>query len=158
MQQNDEPKVMKNLRTFDQFVKESIDEGGKANALRYFKAKEKAKSQKAARKYDKKRREDEESPEDLELRIAGKMQKEELNESMDLMSSLEEMVKKSGNTILDSQLNFQKFDKEIFFDFEANGIQYRVHKDKEDFVSITNMDSNESGRIETTDDLIPYIN
>lgn len=83
---------------------------------------------------------------------------ESVNESMDLMSSLEDMVKKSGNTILDSQLNFQKFDKEIFFDFEANGIQYRVHKDKEDFVSITNMDNNEAGRLETTDDLIPYIN
>jgi len=61
-------------------VKESkIDESSKSKALSYLKFKEKQKAQKDARKYDKKKREDEESPEDLELRAAGKMQKESVN-------------------------------------------------------------------------------
>lgn len=69
--------------------KPEVTEGGKGNAMRYFKAKEKKKSQRDARKYDKKKREDEESPEDLEFKASAKMQKESLNEGgMDELDSL----------------------------------------------------------------------
>ncbi len=65
---------MKHIKVFKEF----INEGGKANAMRYFKAKEKKKSQSDARKHNKKK--EEESPEELELRAAAKMQKEEVTE------------------------------------------------------------------------------
>ena len=67
---------MRHFKTYQEF-----NESKKSRMMKSLIGKDKKKSQKDARKYDKKRREDEESPEDLELRAAGKMQKESVNEN-----------------------------------------------------------------------------
>jgi len=80
-----------------------------------------------------------------------------INES--LIQELYDMVEKSGNTFVDSYMDYQNFDQEVFFEFKANGINYRIHQaSKEEGVTLTDMDSSESFRIESKEELTTYIN
>ena len=96
---------MKHFKTYQEF-----NESKKSRMMKSLIGKDKKKSQKDARKYDKKRREDEESPEDLEFKAAAKMQKESVNEGgMDELDALAQDSKDLESFKKDALKEFPKF-------------------------------------------------
>jgi hypothetical protein len=86
-----------------------------------------------------------------------------INESFesrgDLLKNMFDAVKKSGNSTIKSQLDYQNFDKEAFFDLYSNGINFRVHYDEEgDRIILTNMDNGDSTGVNSVDELLTQLN
>lgn len=86
-----------------------------------------------------------------------------INESFascgDLLKSMFDAVKKSGNSTVKTTLDYQNFDKEAFFDIYSNGVNFRIHYDEPgDQIILTNMDNGESIGVNSVEELLTQLN
>jgi len=63
-------------------------------------------------------------------------------DASDQMQSYYEAIKKLKRTSIITPFDYQNFDKEFFFEFSHNGVEYRVHYSNQvKKIMITNMDT-----------------
>lgn len=95
------------------------------------------------------------------LKTYGQWLKESLNEgnvSSDLFIEMYEDLKKINRTGISVPPSYQTFDRDMFFEFEANGMNYRLSFESSDGThTLTNMDDGTETLITSTDELLSKI-
>lgn len=82
----------------------------------------------------------------------------EANKSSDLFTAVYDKLKKLNKSSISVPPSYQSHDKDMYFDFVANGVEYRVsYNSVDEMVYLINMDDGAEVVLTTADDIIGKI-